>query len=510
MATRYNINDFALANPAYVGGTVSFWTVSGGAKTATLATLYAASTGSTTLANPRTLDSDGKFSVPVYVEVPTIATVSGLTIADHDTGIMGLAEGAASTSAAAAAVSAAAAFVSQSAAGASAAAALVSENNAAATLAGAAASGANTDITSLAGIALTQNVALSGDISPTQITANQNDYNPTGLSTASVLRLTTDASRDITGLTGGADGRLIVITNVGSFAMVLKDESGSSTAANRFALAADITLATDQSVVLQYDSTSSRWRAVALPAGAAGAAGDVQTFDAGGTWTKPSSGTMALIEVWGAGGSGARQATGNSTGGGGGGYTLLWKKLSDLGATETVTVGAGGAAQSTDATAGNNGGLTSFGAHISHVGGTGGSQAAAGATAVSPSVGGVGAVQGLYNATGVPGANSAMAVTSATALLGTPLGTAGMPGNAATDGAASSGLASLMGGGCGGCVSTVLNAQGTGGTSVFGGAGGDGNKAGAGATGAQPGGGGGAGTTQGGAGGDGRVKVSVF
>jgi hypothetical protein len=137
MATRYNINDFALANPAYVGGTVSFWTVSGGAKTATLATLYAASTGSTTLANPRTLDSDGKFSVPVYVEVPTIATVSGLTIADHDTGIMGLAEGAASTSAAAAVVSAAAAFVSQSAAGASAAAALVSENNAAATLAGA-------------------------------------------------------------------------------------------------------------------------------------------------------------------------------------------------------------------------------------------------------------------------------------------------------------------------------------------------------------------------------------
>lgn len=113
MATRYNINDFALANPIYVGGTVSFYTVSGGAKTTTLATLYAASTGSTTLANPRTLDSDGKFSVPVYIEVATVATVSGLTVADHDTGIMGLAEGAAATSAAAAAVSAAAALVSE-------------------------------------------------------------------------------------------------------------------------------------------------------------------------------------------------------------------------------------------------------------------------------------------------------------------------------------------------------------------------------------------------------------
>lgn len=113
MATRYNINDFALANPAYAGGTVSFYTVSGGAKTTTLATLYAASTGSTTLANPRTLDSEGKFSVPVYIEVATVATISGLTVADHDTGIMGLAESAAATSAAAAAVSAAAALVSE-------------------------------------------------------------------------------------------------------------------------------------------------------------------------------------------------------------------------------------------------------------------------------------------------------------------------------------------------------------------------------------------------------------
>jgi hypothetical protein len=137
MATRYNINDFSLANPAYVGASVSFWTVSGGAKTTTLATLYAASTGSTTLTNPRTLDSDGKFSVPVYTEVPVIATVSGLTIADHDTGIMGLAEGSAATSAAAAVVSAAAAQAAQSAASASAASALVSENNAAATVAGA-------------------------------------------------------------------------------------------------------------------------------------------------------------------------------------------------------------------------------------------------------------------------------------------------------------------------------------------------------------------------------------
>lgn len=114
MTTRYNLGDFNIANPVYAGATVSFYTVSGGAKTTTLATLYAASTGTTQGSNPATLDSDGKLSAPLYAEVPVIATITGLgSVADHDTGIMGLAEGAASTSATAAAASAAAALVSE-------------------------------------------------------------------------------------------------------------------------------------------------------------------------------------------------------------------------------------------------------------------------------------------------------------------------------------------------------------------------------------------------------------
>lgn len=116
---------------------------------------------------------------------------------------------------------------------------------------------------------------VSGILSPSQITADQNDYNPTNLSTAAVLRLNTDASRNLTGLAGGADGRVILIHNVGSFALVLKDESASSTAGNRFALNADVSLGADSSTMLQYDSTSSRWRAIG-GAGAAGG-GDAQT-----------------------------------------------------------------------------------------------------------------------------------------------------------------------------------------------------------------------------------------
>jgi hypothetical protein len=116
---------------------------------------------------------------------------------------------------------------------------------------------------------------LSGDISPSQITANQNDYAPTGFATASVLRLSTDASRNITGLAGGADGRVIVIVNIGAQPIVLIDESGSSTAGNRFALTGDLVIGVDQMTVLLYDGTSSRWRSVRNVASAA-APGDVE------------------------------------------------------------------------------------------------------------------------------------------------------------------------------------------------------------------------------------------
>lgn len=99
-------------------------------------------------------------------------------------------------------------------------------------------------------------------VSPSQITSNQNNYNPTGAGSADVLRLTSDASRDITGLAFPAGAKTILIHNVGSNDIVLKDESASSTAANRFALSADVTLTGDQSVMLWYDATSSRWRVV--------------------------------------------------------------------------------------------------------------------------------------------------------------------------------------------------------------------------------------------------------
>ncbi len=105
--------------------------------------------------------------------------------------------------------------------------------------------------------------ALSGDLTPSQITANQNDYNPSSLSEASVLRLNSNASRNITGLQGGVDGRVLTVFNIGSNPIVLKNQSTSSVAGNRFALGTDVTLTTDQGISLIYDSTSQRWRSAA-------------------------------------------------------------------------------------------------------------------------------------------------------------------------------------------------------------------------------------------------------
>lgn len=109
---------------------------------------------------------------------------------------------------------------------------------------------------------LSSAIRLRDDISPAQLTAQTDNWNPTGLKDASVIRFSTDASRDLTGLAGGYDGRLIILHNVGAQNLVLKDASGSSSAANRFALTGDVTLAADSVAALQYDGTTAVWRLV--------------------------------------------------------------------------------------------------------------------------------------------------------------------------------------------------------------------------------------------------------
>jgi hypothetical protein len=108
--------------------------------------------------------------------------------------------------------------------------------------------------------------SLTGIITPAQLTADQNDYSPSGINNATILRLTTDATnRTITGLNASSntDGRLIELCNVnalGGANILIASESASSTAANRFT--GSVTILPANGRLFWYDATSSRWRTV--------------------------------------------------------------------------------------------------------------------------------------------------------------------------------------------------------------------------------------------------------
>lgn len=96
-----------------------------------------------------------------------------------------------------------------------------------------------------------------------QITSNTNDWNLSQYWGGA--RISSDAARDVTGILSGWNSRTLTLHNIGSFPITLKDESASSIAAARFALQSDIVLQPDATVMLQYDATTLRWRAIGAP-----------------------------------------------------------------------------------------------------------------------------------------------------------------------------------------------------------------------------------------------------
>lgn len=222
-----------------------------------------------------------------------------------------------------------------------------------------------------------------------------------------------------------------------------------------------------------------------------------QTYNLAGsphTWNKPTGLVRAVIKVWGAGGSGARN-TSDAGGGGGGSYSEREYLATDLSGTETVTIGTGGASR----TATNNGaagGDSSFGTKVIAYGGGGGGY------------GGGGGGGGLS----VVGSNGSGTNGGA---AGDPLSTAGGNNMGASlpaingsggGGGAANGGATVYGGGGGGGGGTT-----TGGTSRYGGSGGAGASGSAATAGSVPGGGGGGAiSADSGAGGAGRCVVIEY
>jgi hypothetical protein len=106
------------------------------------------------------------------------------------------------------------------------------------------------------------------DSTPSQITGDQNNYagaEGTATSRSTVWRLSSDAARNITGIAGGLQGRVLKLVNVGAQNIVIQNQNASSTDVNRVitGTGADITLAADDTMDLWYDSTTQRWRVFA-------------------------------------------------------------------------------------------------------------------------------------------------------------------------------------------------------------------------------------------------------
>jgi|SRR6185312_947976 len=117
-----------------------------------------------------------------------------------------------------------------------------------------------------------QVASLGSDISPTgpigvvaAVPANgaNNDYAPTGFGpTSGFLDLTPAGAANITGLTAGYDGQLVVITNLSANVLTLNTLNGASQTANQFRMVADIILGQNNSQAFKYSATIGKWVAL--------------------------------------------------------------------------------------------------------------------------------------------------------------------------------------------------------------------------------------------------------
>lgn len=128
-------------------------------------------------------------------------------------------------------------------------------------------------------------------ISPSQITSDQNDYNPTGWADATLVRLSGDSGfRAITGLDAESDGEEKKIINVGAYPIYFPADHPSSSAGNRITGGQDFILPPGASCDIIYDGTSARWRILNMP-------DDEYVFSLRGNYYRISPGTITAGDM---------------------------------------------------------------------------------------------------------------------------------------------------------------------------------------------------------------------
>lgn len=107
---------------------------------------------------------------------------------------------------------------------------------------------------------------LAGTTTASGVSGTLNDYSPTGLGSATTLKIATTGLTFLTGISGGVDGRELVVENIGTSPIVcigggLTGMAASSAAANRLQVAnRTYSIAPGGTVMMVYEGTIQRWR----------------------------------------------------------------------------------------------------------------------------------------------------------------------------------------------------------------------------------------------------------
>jgi len=104
-----------------------------------------------------------------------------------------------------------------------------------------------------------QDEYISSYISPAALSADQDDWNPTGLASARIIRIDTTTNVDINGIAKQANKKIHLI-NISTNNIRLLHEQLTSTTVNRFALPGTLTLTENDSCIIWHDPIANRWR----------------------------------------------------------------------------------------------------------------------------------------------------------------------------------------------------------------------------------------------------------